>query len=277
MATGVTVRIIAEAGENHLGDMDRAAEMVRQAAASGADFIKFQSFDERDLAPHVAEDTRGWIRRVQLSEDNHHRLYTEASRHGVQFLSTAVNVRWAAFLRELGCRQVKLASLSLTNHALVEYAGRHFDEVFLSTGMGVVEEIDAALTAVGAQTRVTLLHCVSQYPTPDRDASLLTVSYLHERFGRAVGYSDHTIGTVACLAACALGAELIEKHFSLDKTLEGTDHVLSADPAELASIAHGCRRIAGMLGTRSKQVAAGEAANREAMRSLFTADAGGPP
>jgi sialic acid synthase SpsE len=270
----MTVRIIAEAGENHLGDIDRAAEMVRLAAASGADFIKFQSFDERDLAPHVASDTRAWIRRVQLSEDDHHRLHAEAARQGIAFLSTAVNCRWAAILRDLGCRRVKLASLSLTNQALLEYAGRHFDEVFLSTGMGVVEEIDAALAALGSRTRVTLLHCVSQYPTPDRDASLLTVPYLRERFGCSVGYSDHTIGTVACLAACAIGAELIEKHFTLDKTLEGTDHVLSADPAELAVIAHGCRRIAGMLGRRAKQVAAGEAANRDTMRSLFV-DAGG--
>ena len=263
------VRIIAEAGENHLGDVDRATEMVRLAAASGADFVKFQSFDERDLGPQVAEDTRTWIRRVQLSEGDHARLQAEAARCGITFLSTAVNIRWAAFLHGLGCRQVKLASLSLTNHVLLEYAGRHFDEVFVSAGMGTTEEIEAALGAVGSRTRVTLLHCVSQYPTPDRDASLLTIPYLHKRFGCAVGYSDHTIGTVACLAACAIGAELIEKHFTVDKTLEGTDHILSADPAELTELVHGCRRIEQQLGRLEKSITARERETRASVRSLF--------
>lgn len=273
MESGVNVRIIAEAGENHLGDMNRALDMVRVAAASGADFIKFQSFDESDLSPGVQEDARTWIRRVQLSEADHHRLRTEADRCGITFLSTPVNIRWASFLRDLGCRQVKLASLSLTNRPLLEFVSTTFEEVFLSTGMGSEEETVAAVAALGMCSRVTLLHCVSRYPTPDCDASLLTIQYLHQQFGRPVGYSDHTIGTTACLAACALGAELIEKHFTLDKTLEGTDHVLAADPAELAAIAYGSRRIAAMLGERHKLPRPGELANRETMRGLFVRDA----
>lgn len=263
------VRVIAEVGENHLGDMNRALEMVRTAAASGADFVKFQSYESGDLLPGVTAEARNWIQRVQLSEGDHHVLRDEADRRGITFLSTALSVRWAALLRDMGCRVVKIASLSLVNRPLLEYVGAHFEEVFLSTGMGDLGEIETALQTVGSRARVTLLHCVSRYPTPDRDASLLTVPFLKKQFDVPIGYSDHTIGTVACMAACALGAELIEKHFTLDKTLEGTDHILSADPAELAEITHGCRRVAMMLGEYGKQLTEGEQASRASMRHLF--------
>ncbi len=265
----MTLRIIAEAGENHLGNVDRAVEMVRLAAASGADFIKFQSYSEEDLSPDVPEETRLWIRRTQLSVDNHYQLRNEAEKRDITFLSTAVNIKWARLLRDMGCRAVKLASLSLTNHALLRFVGESFEEIFVSTGMGEVGEIDQALKAVGSQARVTLLHCVSEYPAPDAHVSLLSVPYLHERFGSAVGYSDHTIGLVACIAAVALGAELIEKHFTLDKTLEGTDHILSADPAEMAVLVHGCRRSATMLGDSQKVPTEVEKSNRALMRGLF--------
>ncbi len=266
----MSVRVIAEVGENHLGDMSRALEMVRLASASGADFVKFQSYSEYDLAPTVDEDTRSWIRKTQLSEDDHFRLKAEAERCGITFLSTAVNIRWAAFLRDVGLGVIKLASLSLVNLDLLRFAGENFDEVFMSTGMGSVEEIEQALHAVGNKAHVTLLHCVSEYPTSDVDASLKSIRFLRERFpDSAIGYSDHTIGTVACIAAVALGAKLIEKHFTLDKSLEGSDHILSADPAEMAAIAHGCRRVGNMLGEFKKQPTAGELENSQIMRFLF--------
>lgn len=265
----MTIRVIAEAGENHLGDMDRAREMVRLAAANGADFIKFQSFSPDDLGANVDDETRAWITRVAISEADHRVLFDDAKAHGITFLSTAVNVRWASFLHELGCHALKLASLSLVNRPLLEFAGAHFDEVFISTGMGEVEEIASALEALGPKPRVTVLHCVSEYPLPDAHASLLAIPYMRERFNRPTGYSDHTIGTTACIAAAALGAELIEKHFTLDKTLEGTDHILSADPAELAEIVHGCNRVAVQLGEPGKTPTSAELDNRGTMRSLF--------
>jgi len=265
----MSVRIIAEVGENHLGDLDRALEMVGLAASSGADFVKFQSYGEEDLSAEVSDETRTWIRRTQLTVDDHHRLSEQAEQCGITFLSTAVNVKWAKVLRDLGCRAVKLASLSLTNHALLSFAGESFEEVFVSTGMGEIEEIKQALEAVGTRTNVTLLHCVSEYPAPDSHASLLSIPYLREKFHCQVGYSDHTIGTAACIAACALGAELIEKHFTLDKTLEGTDHILSADPVEMAFIAHGCRRVSNMLGALDKRPTEEELSNRTSMRELF--------
>jgi sialic acid synthase SpsE len=251
--------------------MDRALEMVRSAARSGADFVKFQSYDEDDLSPEVDASTREWVRRVQLSEACHRRLLAEAQAAGISFLSTPVNVHWANFLCDLGLSAVKLASLSLTDEPLLRFAGESFEEVFLSTGMGDVDEIESAVEVVGDRARVTLLHCVSEYPTPDGDASLLSIPFLRERFNRDVGYSDHTIGTTACLAACALGAELIEKHVTLDKTLEGTDHICSADPVEMTEIVQGCRRIGRMMGIRGKTPAPGEVANRNVMRSLFVA------
>ena len=265
----MTIRVIAEAGENHLGDMDRAMEMVRLAAASGADFIKFQSFSSEDLSDQVDESTRAWIQRVELSEEDHYRLYAEAAARGITFLSTAVNVRWANFLHEMGCPALKLASLSLLNRPLLEFAGTHFDEVFLSTGMGEIGEIDSALKTLGPKPQVTVLHCVSEYPLPDAHASLLSIPYVRERFARPTGYSDHTIGTAACIAAVALGAVVIEKHFTLDKTLEGTDHILSADPVELAEICHTSRRVGLMLGDATKAPNDAELANRDMMRGLF--------
>ena len=270
MGYPLTIRVIAEAGENHLGDMARASEMVRLAAASGADFIKFQSFGADDLGDHVDEETRAWIEQVALSQDDHQRLFDEANRRGITFLSTAVNVRWASFLSDLGCRALKLASLSLVNRPLLEFAGAHFDEVFISTGMGEVEEIASALEALGHKPRVTVLHCVSEYPLPDAHASLLSIPYMRERFQRPTGYSDHTIGTMACIAAAALGAELLEKHFTLDKTLEGSDHILSADPSDLAEICYATKRVGVMLGEGGKQPGADELSNRDAMRGLFT-------
>lgn len=265
----MSIRVIAEAGENHLGDIERARHMVRVAAKSGADFVKFQSYSVEDLSPTVDPDVREWIQRVQLSVDDHRVLHAEAKQAGIVFLSTAVNVRWAKLLREMGCSTVKLASLSLTNENLLSFVGEQFNEVFISTGMGNVDEVARAIELLGPKPRVTILHCVSEYPLPDAHASLRTISFLKERFGLSTGYSDHTIGTVACIAAAALGAELIEKHFTLDKTLEGTDHILSADPTELAEIVYGCKRVESQLGSPEKTPTQDEIQARPVMRSLF--------
>lgn len=262
-------QLIAEIGENHLGDLALASKMVHKAARHGADIVKFQSFDEFDLSKNVDSDTRCWIRRVQLSESDLRELKAEAEIARVRFLSTAVNIRWAKFLAKLGCSAIKLASLSLTNLDLIQFAGHNFEEVFISTGMGAEDEIAAALDAVGVEAKVTILHCVSQYPTRDVDANLLSVPYLKQRFDVSVGYSDHTIGTDACLAAVALGATLIEKHFTLDKAMEGTDHILSADPRELSEIAQGIQRITAMRGNLGKHPGKGELQNRGPMRELF--------
>jgi N,N'-diacetyllegionaminate synthase len=269
MGCFMSIRVIAEAGENHVGDIERARQMVRVAAKSGADFVKFQSFSTDDLAPTVDSDVRAWVQRVQLSVDDHHVLHTEAKQAGIVFLSTAVNVRWAKILREMDCSAVKLASLSLTNEALLSFVGEQFDEVFISTGMGNIKEIMRAIQLLGPKPRVTILHCVSEYPLPDSHASLRSIRFLKERFNLPTGYSDHTIGTVACIAAAALGAELIEKHFTLDKTLEGTDHILSADAAELAAICYGSRRVSAMLGEPDKRPSTHEVTNRDAARGLF--------
>ena len=265
----MSMRIIAEAGENHVGDMQRAVAMVRIAAKSGADFIKFQSYSVDDLSGGVEAEVRDWIQRVQLSVDDHYALHEEAKQAGITFLSTAVNVHWANLLHEMGCSAVKLASLSLTNERLLNYVSGHFDEVFVSTGMGDTNEVAKAVDILGTKPRVTVLHCVSEYPLPDAHASLRSVTYLQERFGLPTGYSDHTIGTTACIAAAALGAELMETHFTLDKTLEGTDHILSADPAELAEIVHGCNRVAVQLGEPGKTPTSAELDKRSTMRSLF--------
>lgn len=265
----MSLRVIAEAGENHVGDMDRARRMVEIAADAGADFVKFQSYDGDDLAPSVDDETRRWIERVSLDQADHRTLKKVADEAGIRFLSTPVNVRWAEVLRDLGCPTVKIASLSLTNHDLLDFVGDAFEEVFLSTGMGTLDEIQAALDVLGPEPHVTVMHCVSEYPAPDERANLRSITHLDQELGTSVGYSDHTMGTKACLGAIALGAEVVEKHFTLDKTLEGTDHVLSADPEEMAEITHGGRRIRKMLGTADKTPTEPEKGNREDMRTLF--------
>jgi N,N'-diacetyllegionaminate synthase len=265
-----TVRFIAEAGENHLGDVDRARIMVQEAAKTGADFVKFQSFSTEDLSPSVDDETRDWIAKVQLDKSTHRDLKRVSEDSGIGFLSTAVNVRWADFLADLGCRAVKLASLSLTNLPLIEHASNVFDEVFISSGMGTLEEIDRALAATSGKAKITLFHCVSQYPTPDDDASLASVSFLRDHASCAIGYSDHTIGTTASIVAVSLGAELIEKHFTLDKTLQGTDHILSADPLEMTEIVRKCSRVGHLMGPGGKEPSAGELQNLSNMRGLFS-------
>jgi N,N'-diacetyllegionaminate synthase len=269
MTASRRVTVIAEIGENHLGDLGRAREMVVAAARAGADIVKFQSYRGADVAPD--DEERDWFERVALSDAAHRELFELANREGVEFLSAPFTLERARFLVEgLGLRAVKVASSEMLNEPLLDYLDGRVETVFLSTGLADLAEVKHAVARLEHVSDVAVLHCVTQYPLPDADANLLAVRTLAEAFPtHRVGYSDHTIGAVAPILAVALGATVIEKHFTLDRSLPGTDHVLSLTPPELEQLVRDIRTSEALLGTPGKQPTQAELAIREAVRSRF--------
>jgi N-acetylneuraminate synthase len=303
--------VIAEAGVNHNGSLERAMAMVDAAASAGADAVKFQTFRTRDLvsrrapkAPYQASATGAgsqleMLSALELGDEAHRKLKDRAAQRGLLFLSTPFDLPSADFLaREIDVPMIKIGSGDLNNAPLLLRAAQAGKPVILSTGMGTLEEVDQALDVlaygyadpggrpgIGAFTqagrspvargilkdRVALLHCTSQYPAPCADANLRAIATLRERFGLATGYSDHTLGLAVALAAAALGARIIEKHFTLDQALAGPDHKASSLPAELAALVRGVHDIHHAMGSGTKAPAASELSTREVARRSLTA------
>lgn len=273
MSKGVAVHahtiVIAEIGENHVGDMERAEAMIVEAARAGADVVKFQSYRAADVSDNDPE--KEWFGKVQLSDADHFRLKAVADKVEVEFLSAPFTVERARFLCErLGLKKIKIASSEMLNFPLLDYVNQHAEAVFLSTGMATLDEAAQAVQHLGKVGALSILHCTTQYPTEPEDANLAVIETLRARFPEhQVGYSDHTIGIRASIAAVAAGAQVIEKHFTLDKTLPGTDHIISADPNELKSMVQEIRAVEVLLGTSSKQPTKGEQAVKKFVRSRF--------
>ena len=261
--------IIAEIGENHIGDWGRARRMVEQAAAAGADVVKFQSYRGEDVSPDDPE--KEWFSQVEVSNELHFELRDLARRCGVEFLSTPFTLERARFLCErVGLTSLKIASSEMLNLPLLDYANRRVKQVYLSTGMARPEEIREAVGRLDRVEELTVLHCVTQYPLQDEDAHLRAILVLREMFPSCrIGYSDHTIGLTAPLLAVALGATVIEKHFTLDKALPGTDHVLSATPEEFKRMVSGIRQAERLLGEEKKEPIPQELAIRDQVRQRF--------
>jgi len=261
--------VIAEIGENHVGDWDLARRMIEKAAWAGADLVKFQSYRSRDVREQDPE--REWFTRVELPDKLHVELKAAAEKQGVGFLSSPFSVERARFLCEkLGLRAIKVASSELLNRPMLEYINRHADTVYLSTGMATLDEIAQALRLLCDVPEVCILHCVTQYPLKDAETNLRAISTLQKAFpNRAIGYSDHTIGILAPVAAVALGAKVVEKHFTVDRSLPGTDHVLSALPEEFRAMVNQIRRVETLLGEEEKVPAASELLIRDFVRSRF--------
>jgi N,N'-diacetyllegionaminate synthase len=264
-----SVTVIAEVGENHVGDIDLARKMVVEAVAAGADIVKVQSYRAEDIASDDPE--REWFKRVALSDAAHRELATLAAVKGATFMSAPFTVERARFLvEELGLRSIKVASSEMLNFALLDYLAEHVERVYLSTGLADLEEVRLAVSRLGPVEDVVIMHCVAQYPLSDADANLRAISTVADAFPeRRVGYSDHTIGLLAPLLAVALGATAIEKHFTLDRSLPGTDHVLSVTPPELGELIHGIRQAEVLLGSPDKQPVQAELEIREFVRSRF--------
>lgn len=262
--------VIAEVGENHCGDWGMARELIRVAARAGADYVKFQLYDANAVAADDPE--REWLFRVQLPPHRWKELAACALQEGIKPLCTPWNVEKAKIVRAVTPDAIKIASFHVTDESLLRYVNQHVGTVFLSTGMADMSEIERAVEWLRDVKHLVLLHCVSAYPLPPEHANLRVMDTLRATFGHraTIGYSDHTIGILAPVAAVAMGAEVIEKHITLDKGLPGTDHVLSADPQELAEMVRQIRVVETLKGAPQKRLTADETKNQRFMRERFS-------
>lgn len=282
------VFVIAEAGVNHNGDVALALQLCDAAKQAGADAVKFQTFRAEDLvvpgAPTAeyqqrqtgAQDQFAMLRALELDEAQHRAIKAHCDAIGIEFFSTPFSVPAADMLVRLGVRRLKMSSGELTHRALIEHAAATRLPLILSTGMATMEEIREALAwtlnARGSLDGVTVLHCTSAYPAPDEALNLRAMVSMGRDLGVKVGYSDHSIGIEACPAAVALGARVVEKHLTLDRTLPGPDHAASLEPGEFAQMVQSIRRVEAMLGDGVKAPNAQERDTaRVARRSVVAA------
>jgi sialic acid synthase SpsE len=257
--------VIAEAGINHNGDVQLAADLVRSAAAAGADAIKFQThFPEHEMlrggatAAYVGESLFDLLTRTALSRDAHVTLRDLAKDNGIVFLSTPFSREAADFLDSIGVPAFKTGSGELTNLPLQRHIAAKGKPMIVSTGMSTAEEIAAAVAVIrDAGAPFALMHCTSTYPTPIEHVQLDCIPALQQRYGVPVGFSDHTLGTVMAFAAATIGANLFEKHFTMSRSLPGPDQQGSIEPGELAAVVAGIRAIERARGA-SKTIQPGE-------------------
>lgn len=281
------VLIIAEAGVNHNGDINLAKELVREAKRCGADIVKFQTFIPGKLASRhaamadyqkknlgVDEPQDAMLGRLTLKREEYAALADYCRETGIRFLSTPFEVESMQFLK--GLQDIwKIPSGEITNYPyLVEIAGTGKD-VILSTGMSTLQEVDEALAVLRGNGAggITLLHCTTNYPTPMEDVNLKAMLTLRDTFHCPVGYSDHTRGIEVPIAAAALGAEVVEKHFTLDRNMEGPDHKASLEPDELEAMVKAIRNIEKALGDGVKEPSASEKPNIAVARKSIIAAA----
>ena len=247
--------LIAEIGENHLGNMDMARAMIEAAADNGAHIVKFQSYFGADMAD---DDPEGeWFKQVEISNERHFELAALARRKGVRFMSSPFNLERARFLvEELKLPEIKVASGTMRNLALLDYLNSQAASVrtvYMSTGMATLDEIRDSLSHLSHVERVVILHCVVTYPLDDAEANLRAITTLQREFpDREIGYSDHTCGIEACVAAVALGATVLEKHFTFNTLMPGTDHVGAMTPQDQAVMVARIARVEKMSGTGEK-------------------------
>jgi len=280
------VFIIAEAGVNHNGDIKIAKQLIRKAKECGADCIKFQTFKaERvvtEKAPKAkyqlgttdpAESQLDMLRKLEMSSDSYNELISFSQDQGILFFSTPYNIEDVDFLDSLGVPAFKLASIHLAEPYFLQYVASKGKPLFVSTGMATLAEVDQAIHAireVGNQ-HIILLQCTTNYPSRVEDANLRAIGTMRDAFDILVGYSDHTQSNTTCLAAVALGACVLEKHFTLDKNLPGPDQSSSADPAELEHLINQVREVESSLGSGLKEPAAVEKENAPGMRRSIVA------
>ena len=280
------VFIIAEAGVNHNGSFDMAVELINKAAESGADCVKFQTFVAENLVSKYAEKADyqkrltgkdesqyEMIKKLELSFDAFRKLQTYCISKGIIFLSTPFDLQGIDFLQNINIPFWKIPSGEITNLPYLERIANTHKDVILSTGMSNMDEIEDAITILkkNGAGKITLMHCNTEYPTPMSDVNLLAMQALKKSFGLDVGYSDHTIGIEIPIAAVALGAVVIEKHFTLDKTMPGPDHAASLEPGELKRMVESIRNIELALGSEIKAPSPSEIKNIPIARKSIVA------
>ena len=281
--------IIAEAGVNHNGDIAKAKTLIDKGAEAGVDYVKFQTFKAEKLVTKQAQraayqdkNTQNndsqyeMLKKLELSQTVHQELIDYCKVKGVKFLSTGFDNDSLAFLAQLGFRIAKVPSGEITNLPYLRQVASLFPEVILSTGMATIDEIKDAVKVLidygVSKDKITILHCNTEYPTPMEDVNLKAMLHIQRELGVSVGYSDHTLGIEVPIAAVALGATVIEKHFTLDKTLPGPDHKASLEPDELKAMVSAIRNIEKAIGGSGlKEVSPSEEKNRPIARKSIVA------
>ena len=288
MMRGATL-IIAEAGVNHNGSIKTAEQLIETAAEAGADLVKFQTFSADRLVTGSAskadyqlettstsESQHEMIHKLELSREMHEELIAHCKKCGVGFFSTGFDPQSVDLLAELGLDRFKIPSGEITNLPYLRHIGQYGKPVILSTGMARLGEIEAALEVLEAsgtpREQVTVLHCNTEYPTPMADVNLKAMLAIRDALGVQVGYSDHTLGIEVPIAAVAMGATVIEKHFTLDRNLPGPDHRASLEPDELKAMVQAIRNIElALSGDGFKRPSPSESKNLEIVRKSLVA------
>lgn len=282
--------IIAEAGVNHNGSIEMAKQLIDAAAAAGADFVKFQTFKADKLVSKSAKKADyqqrnindgndlqfDMLQKLELNEEMHYELIAHCQKCGIQFLSTGFDIDSIDFLNQLNIPFFKIPSGEITNKPYLQHIARKNRPVVLSTGMAEMAEINAAVSVLTengiSENQITVLHCNTEYPTPMEDVNLKAMLHIRDKLGVKVGYSDHTNGIEVPIAAVALGAEVIEKHFTLDRNLPGPDHKASLEPDELKAMVCAIRNIEKALsGSGKKEPSPSEIKNRDIARKSIVA------
>jgi len=280
--------IIAEAGVNHNGDISLAKKLIDIAADAGADLVKFQTFkssklvtlsapkaDYQSLLTGSSESQYMMLNKLELTESMHHELIAHSHSKGIGFFSTGFDIESIDMLIRLGQERIKIPSGEITNLPLLRHVGKMNKEVILSTGMSDLGEVEKAidiLESSGTQKKkITVLHCTSAYPAPMIDINLLAMKTIQNKLQIAIGYSDHSEGIEISIAAVALGATIIEKHFTTNRNLPGPDHKTSLEPSELKSMISAIRNIESALGDGNKKLTPSESKNIIAVRRSIVA------
>ena len=296
------VLIIAEAGVNHNGSIEIAKQMVDKAVDAGVDIIKFQTFKSEKLVSKAArqaeyqqrkigkqgEGQLEMLKKLELSQQDHEELIAYCNKKGIRFFSTAFDMESIDYLHSLNMGLWKIPSGEITNYPYLRKIASYGEPIILSTGMCELSDIKAAVNVINEfwskansqqptansqqpTADITILHCNTEYPTPYQDVNLKAMLEIAETFKVKFGYSDHTQGIEVPIAAVALGASVIEKHFTLDKTMEGPDHKASLEPEELKAMVQAIRHIEQALGTGHKTISESERKNIEIARKSIVA------
>ncbi len=288
----MSIEIIAEVGECFNGDIEKAHRMICEAKKAGCDVVKFQLLDMVEVANDDPEYY--WFSKLDLSPPKLQQLIKWAKEENIKILFTPVSIRTAEWLDAVGLKSVKVASSFIRKKKLLEYINNHFELVYASTGMASLEEIDEMISELSNVKEIRLMHCISEYPTgplleksglkalDENDAHLSMMKIMKDRYNSMkVGYSDHTDGVFVPVVAAAMGAELIEKHFTLDrmtpikhfnegKQYMGTDHVLSIEPYEMKKMVQQIRRVERIKGSLDWERSNGEKILMEFLRGRYT-------
>lgn len=273
--------VIAEAGVNHNGDINNAFKLIDMAVEAGVDYVKFQTFKSENLVSKTAskadyqiENTQNetetqfeMLKKLEMSKEEHEQLIAYCKERNIKFFSTAFDLDSLKYLKEIGLEMVKIPSGEITNLPYLRLAADLFNKVILSTGMSTLDEVREALEVFVengiCKENVIVLHCNTEYPTPMKDVNLMAMLHIKEELGVDIGYSDHTMGIEVPIAAVALGAKVIEKHFTLDREMDGPDHRASLEPHELKEMVSAIRNIEkAVSGSGIKEPSPSEEKNR---------------